>query len=200
MTLSAPPAVGRQRIMDEAATLFVRQGFSATSLRHIADAVGMKAGSLYYHFASKNELLEAILKQGIEVMVQAFEGAAEATADADGRARIEAHVRAHLAALYENGPYTAAHVTTFRTAPPEVRAATVPQRDGYEAMWTGLMSDLVQRGEMAEDTAIGLARLILFGAMNTSIEWFDPDRGSLDQLTSVIARQFWTGFASEETR
>ena len=203
--LASPPptdateAAGRRRIMDEAATLFLQQGFDGTSLRHIADAAGMKAGSLYYHFSSKNDLLEAILRRGLQVMVDAFEAAAEATRGADGRTRIEAHIRAHLAALYENGPYTAAHVTTFRTAPGAVCEAIVPARDAYEARWTALLEDLVASGELVPDIAVGLTRLTLFGAMNTSIEWFDVERGTLDELSAVIARQFWTGLSTRET-
>ena len=189
---------GRQRILDEAAHLFLRHGYDGTSLRDIAAAVGMKAGSLYYHFASKDDLLEAILRQGMTVMVDAFEQAEAKTSGATGRVRIEAHVRAHLAALYENGPYTAAHVTTFRTAPSAVRAAIVPERDAYEARWTALMRELIGSGEIAADTTVGLARLILFGAMNTSIDWFDQGRGTLDELAQVIARQFWSGFSTTE--
>ena len=131
------------------------------------------------------------------VMVDAFRDAAGATAGADGRTRVAAHVRAHLAALYENGPYTAAHVTTFRTAPSQVRAAIVPARDAYEAMWSELLAELVAEGALSPDTTVGLCRLILFGAMNTSIEWFDLDRGSLDTLADVITRQFWSGFRAE---
>ena len=89
---------GRARIMDEAATLFVQQGYEATSLRHLADVVGMKAGSLYYHFASKDELLTEILRRGIEVMETAFDEADRATSGADAATRVAAHVRAHLAA------------------------------------------------------------------------------------------------------
>jgi len=192
-------AAGRQRIMDEAASLFVAQGFDGTSLRTIANTVGMKAGSLYYHFGSKNSLLEAILRKGIAVMVTAFESA-EAHDHPSASARIESHVRAHLGALYENGPYTAAHVTTFRTAPTDVREAIVPIRDSYEAKWTTLLGELVQDGALASDTPVGLARLILFGAMNTSIEWFDPRRGTLDQLAAVISRQFLTGFGTGDAQ
>ena len=55
--------------------MFLQQGYDATSLRHIADAVGMKAGSIYYHFASKDELLAEILRRGIDVMETAFDEA-----------------------------------------------------------------------------------------------------------------------------
>ena len=76
------------------------------------------------------------------------------------------------------------------TAPAEVREAVVPMRDAYEARWTALLTDL------ALDTPVGLTRLTLFGAMNTSVEWFDPDRGNLDELADVITRQFWEGVAA----
>jgi AcrR family transcriptional regulator len=122
---------GRQRILDVAAELFLERGYVGTSLRGIAARVGMKPGSLYYHFASKDALLEAILRRGIVVMVDAFQGAASATRGAGGRARFAAHVRAHLGALFEHGPYTAAHVTTFRTAPAAVCETIVPERDAY---------------------------------------------------------------------
>lgn len=197
---TSPPSLpsaadGRRRILDEAAGLFLERGYAATSLRHIAAAVGMKAGSLYYHFESKEALLREILSQGIAVMVAAFEEAAEVTKGCDPPTRIEAHVRAHLAALFENGPYTAAHVTTFRTAPTSVYDAIVPERDAYEAMWTGLLREFAADSGLAPGTTIGLSRLILFGAMNASVEWFDPERGSLDAFASEITRQFWNGVA-----
>lgn len=183
----------RSRILDEAAILFLRRGYEGTSLRHLAEVVGMKAGSLYYHFSSKDELLTTILERGIEVMHEAFDRAEHEDGDADPSVRIGAHIRAHLSALYENGPYTAAHVVTFRTAPETVRAALVPTRDAYEARWTTLLRDLQSTGSVATDVDVNVARLALFGAMNSSVEWFDPDRGGLDRFADAITRQFWNG-------
>ena len=138
--------------MDEAATLFVQQGYDATSLRHLADVVGMKAGSLYYHFSSKDELLTEILRP----RHRGHGGGSStkptpATADADAPTRVAAHVRAHLSALFENGPYTATHVATFRTAPPAVRDEIVPIRDAYEARWTELLRALQSDGSDPSD-------------------------------------------------
>ena len=186
----------RSRILDEAANLFLRRGYEGTSLRLLADEVGMKAGSLYYHFSSKDELLTTILERGIDVMHEAFDRAESTHGDAEPFARISAHIRAHLSALYENGPYTAAHVVTFRTAPASVRASLVPTRDAYEARWTSLLRELQRAGSIAADVDINVIRLALFGAMNSSVEWFDPERGALDRFADAIARQFWTGAAA----
>jgi AcrR family transcriptional regulator len=192
----APPDSGRERIMDEAASLFLKHGYEATSLRHIAEAVGMKAGSLYYHFASKDELLSEILRRGIDVMQSAFDAAERSSAGQPPATRVGNHVRAHLAALFENGPYTAAHVTTFRTAPDGVRDQIVPVRDAYEARWTELLRHLQADGEIPPTVDVNVARLVLFGAMNSSVEWFDTDRGSLDRFATAITHQFWNGVAA----
>ena len=163
----------------------LEHGVAGVAQRQIAERVGIKAASLYHHFASKNEIVEAVFRQGIDVMEQAWDEAA--SLDLEGCDRLAAHVRAHLSALFENGPYTAAHVTAFRTAPVEVRDAVVPMRDAYEARWTNLLAGL----DLA--TPIGLSRLTLFGAMNTAVEWFDADRGNLDELAKIITRQFSEG-------
>ena len=53
----------KQRILDAALELFAEQGFEATSVLQIADAVGIRKASLYSHFESKQEILEALLKE-----------------------------------------------------------------------------------------------------------------------------------------
>jgi len=57
--------VTRERILLEAARLFRHHGFAATTLREVADAAGVKAGSIYYHFESKEEILGEVLDKGI---------------------------------------------------------------------------------------------------------------------------------------
>jgi AcrR family transcriptional regulator len=54
-------ASGRDQILDAAAQLFSEQGYSAVSTRRIAEAVGVKQASLYYHFASKHDILAELL-------------------------------------------------------------------------------------------------------------------------------------------
>jgi TetR/AcrR family transcriptional regulator, cholesterol catabolism regulator len=201
MTLSrelADPgeATGRQRITDAAAELFLRNGYAQTSLRDIADAAGIKAGSIYYHFDSKESLFRTVLERGITVMEDAFDAAADESRGLPSGERIRAHVRGHLSALFDHGPYTANHVSAFHIAPQAVRDAVIPARDRYEEQWVRLFAELRASGEMDASVPEGLARLALFGAMNFAVEWFDPRRGNLDELVEVIARQFWNGVAA----
>jgi AcrR family transcriptional regulator len=59
----------KERILDSALTLFSEQGYDATSVAQIADAVGIKAPSLYKHFAGKQEIFTAL----IDIMKTRFE-------------------------------------------------------------------------------------------------------------------------------
>lgn len=58
----AAPDGRRREILATAAEVFAAQGYDATTVRTIADAAGMLAGSLYYHFDSKESMLEEILR------------------------------------------------------------------------------------------------------------------------------------------
>ena len=73
----------REQILDAAAALFVDQGFSATSTRAIADSVGMRQASLYYHFAGKDEILLELLRISVRPSLEiarSLEGLAAAPA------------------------------------------------------------------------------------------------------------------------
>jgi AcrR family transcriptional regulator len=56
-----PGSTAREEILDAAAELFTKIGYAGTSTRRIADAVGMRQASLYHHFATKDDILDALL-------------------------------------------------------------------------------------------------------------------------------------------
>lgn len=59
---ASPSPERRRELLDTAAEVFAAQGYNATTVRKIADAAGLLAGSLYYHFDSKESMLEEILR------------------------------------------------------------------------------------------------------------------------------------------
>jgi AcrR family transcriptional regulator len=183
---------GRRRVLDAAAELFVAQGYAGTTLRQIASAAGIKAGSIYHHFDSKDALFVAVLEDGIAVMIEAFDKAESGLDPAATEAeQMRTHVRSHLSAVFENGPYTTAHVTSFFSAPETVRSQVVPHRDSYEQQWNDLFQRLYP--ELPARTR-RFHRLFLFGTMNATTEWFDPKGNvSLNKLASTITDQFLYG-------
>lgn len=62
---TSPALSPRDQILDAAAALFVENGFSATSTRAIAERVGIRQASLYYHFAGKDDVLVELLTTSV---------------------------------------------------------------------------------------------------------------------------------------
>lgn len=86
--------VRREDIVDAAARLFGESSYESTSVRAIAGAVGLSVASLFHHFASKDSILEAVIRRGIEL------GMAEVIAALEGKTtplgRLRALVQVHI--------------------------------------------------------------------------------------------------------
>src|SRR5439155_21363461 len=78
------PASNRERILIEAARLFARRGYHATTTRQIAQAVGIRQPSLFHHFPSKHAIVAEILRSDLDEAVPA----AEALASGPGPASV----------------------------------------------------------------------------------------------------------------
>jgi AcrR family transcriptional regulator len=92
---STPPQAGREpraEILDAAAELFTELGYAGTSTRAIAERVGIKQASLYYHFAGKDELLLELLELSVRPTLDLV-AAVEARAD---RPEVALHALATL--------------------------------------------------------------------------------------------------------
>ena len=184
----------RQALLQAAARLFRQQGFAGTSTRDIAAAAGMQAGSPFYHFENKQALLGGVMLEGMQRAVE-HQRQALAQADADGhgldaRQRLRVLVRAHFDVLL--GPqsdFVPVMLYEWRSLSAEQRADVNRLRSAYEAAWLPVLQALHASGALRGDP--GLARLLIFGALNWSAQWFDArGRATLDELTDTALTLF----------
>lgn len=176
MTIAAQDRNSRQSILACAARLFSRQGYAATSLRGIAAETGITAASLYYHFGSKEEIVVEVLNIGVQSVHAEVKRAVEALGNrATARALLEAAIGAHLRSLHELQDFTSANTRIFGQVQDHVRAATLKVRKSYEDFWGLLLARIVGTGQIRADADLGLLRLLLFGAMNGTLEWYRAD-------------------------
>ena len=91
------------QVLDAAAALFARKGYQAASIREIVKAVGMLPGSLYYHFANKDELLVAVYAEGVRRISDAVSAAVARKRDPWDQ--LEAACVAHLESLLDQSAY-----------------------------------------------------------------------------------------------
>ena len=160
--------MSRERLLTVSARLFARGGFEATSMRDIAGEAGMLAGSMYYHFPSKNELIAAVYEAGVAEI-----GAAVDAAVARARApwtRLEAACVAHLESLLADRAHAAVMTADLSRLDARLRRRLVVMRDGYEARFVDLVAALPLAGGVDKT----LWRLHLLGALNWTPTWYRP--------------------------
>ena len=179
--------VTRQKILDAAAKLFREQGYSATTLRQIASRAKIKAGSVYYYFDSKNQILDEVLEIGIKVVFEAVETAVDALPrNASGRARLEAAVAAHLYTLLQYSDYTSANIRIFGQVSRASQNRNRAIRRNYAEYWDTLFRHAKDTGEIGQKVDLSLARLFLLGSVNWTMKWYNPKK----QPTNLLAKNF----------
>src|SRR5713101_7516587 len=108
----------RKRILDAGAAAFRRDGYASVTLKDIAALAGLRAGSLYYHFGSKEEIVEEVLEVGVEgVSAATREAVAALGPDADPFARLRAAIAAHLNFVLEESDYAVANIRILSQVP-----------------------------------------------------------------------------------
>lgn len=180
----------RQALLLAAARLFREQGFDATSTRDIARAVGMRSGSPFYHFKSKDALLFAVMEEGMRRAKARQASALQAAAAMPPLLQIRCLNRAHLETLLGPGSdFVLVLLYERRGLSARQRAALADLQTRYEAAWMPVLEALHANGCLR--APVKLSRLLLLGALNWSVQWFDEKKAaSLDDLTDAAMALF----------
>ncbi len=158
----------RTELLRAAARLFVDKGFAATTTRDIAEAVGMRSGSPFYHFRSKQELLKEAMIDGLEAGRARLLAAIASVADPERRLNIL--VRTHLGTLLEADCHSPMLLNETRSLDVAARAEIAAAFDRYQAPWQATLDELAACGRIA--SAAAPLRLLLFGMLNWSGHWY----------------------------
>lgn len=173
----------REELLRAAAHLFVEKGFEATTTRDIANAVGMRSGSPFYHFRSKQDLLKVAMAEGLETGYHRLQAAIEGIDEPEQRLRIL--IRTHLGNLLEGECEAPMLLFESRSLDAAARAEIAAITDRYQKPWQETLDELAASGRMK--SAQPPVRLLLFGMLNWTPQWYRADGGlSLDQMTDCV--------------
>ncbi len=182
-------------VLDAAAKLFSEQGYHGTSLKSIAEAVNMQAGSLYYHFSSKDQLMQDVLNKSIHIIYSTVKTEMnKLDAAASFSDKLKAAIRGHMIAILTYADYTSASIRNYGQLPDAVHYASQPARDEYEQFWRELFEQAEGAGAIRTDVDKHLLRLSIFGSMNWSSVWFNAQQNtSVEALAAAQADIFLHG-------
>jgi AcrR family transcriptional regulator len=175
----------RQALIEAAARLFRLKGFDGTSTRDIAAAAQMQSGSPFYFFRSKQDLLHAVMAEGMaRAMRMQAQALAALGARAPARGKLRALVQNHFEVLLGAGSdFIPVMLYDWRSLDDSQRQDLIVLKDAYEAAWMPALRTLHRSGVLKARPEV--ARLFIFGALHWSVQWFSSHgKLSLDQLTA----------------
>lgn len=179
----------RQELMAAAAHLFNQRGYDATSMRDIAREAGMLAGSMYYHFSSKDDLIVATYEEGKRLISTAVVEAVDGVDDP--WERLTQAAIAHMNTLFGGNNFSILLCADISRTAPTLRSRLIEIRDSYDKLFMDLIEDL----PLPDDIDKGLLRLSLLGSLNWSSSWYRPGGQTPAQIGAFFVRIMKDGLA-----
>jgi AcrR family transcriptional regulator len=178
----------RDELLRASAKLFREKGFDGTTIRDISGAAGMHSGSPFYHFKTKQDILVAVMEQGLGEGLRGLEEAMATPGSAEQK--FTRMIRAQIGTILEEGnDFIPVLLYDWRSLTETNRRRIVELKDRYDALWQQVIDDLKHAGHLPGDAR--LVRLLILGAVNWTGTWYRAGgRLSLDQIAEGAARLF----------
>ena len=187
----------RARILDATAYILCRKGFSGTRLSDVADRAECQAPAIYYYFDSRESLIEEVIWQGMARLHIHVRTALKEAKDKTAAERLNIALEQHLRFILEESDYTMAAIRNAAQMPIDLRARQLAEQQKYAVLWRQLFSDVRAAGELRPGVDERLARMLILGSLNWSIEWWQPRGESVDTLVANAKRMLNGGFLKE---
>jgi AcrR family transcriptional regulator len=185
-------------ILDQACRLFATRGFDGTSIRDIANAVGISNAALYHYFADKDELYSRIVVSVIERQCAMMEQRIKAS-DPPGK-KLRAFMRAYAEFFEGNTAESIASSRSFGALEKSAqRDRAIYWRDRYEKILRDILQEGMDRGEFRKADVALTGRAVL-SCLNWMYRWYSPSGPlSPSQIADGYADILLKGIGSSET-
>lgn len=178
-------ALTRARILDAAAKVLSLEGYAGLRLTDVAAEAEIQAPAIYYYYGSREELIEEVMWAGIADMREHVAAAlAELPDGTPPLDRLLAAVEAHLRHALEISDYTTASLRNAGQVPSTIRKRQILEEERYGEIWRRLINDLARDGGLRPELDLYIAQMLSLGALNWTVEWWDPRRGSVDAVVA----------------
>jgi len=204
VTAGDRPAVGRPRrygtdeLLEVAVRVFTERGYDGTSLADLAAASGTSKSSLYTHVESKEHLLRLALDRALEPLFAVL----DEPGATDGRAidRLEHVVKREIEVLADRLPYVTLLLRVRGNTGTERRA--LERRREFDRRVSALVAQAAREGDVRADVDPATIARLLFGTVNSLVEWYRPDRDGArpaEGLATDVVRLAFDGLRTRST-
>lgn len=162
----------KEQIIETASRLFSQRGYMATSMRDIADKMGIEAASLYNHISSKEEILQDICFSHAQLFLRAIAEVNDIYFDAEKKLRMA--IQNHVKILTANLTQSKVFLQEWKYLGDENKAEFIKLRDTYEKEFTVILNN-GEDENLFKEVDKKFAVLNILSSLNWIVEWYKPD-------------------------
>lgn len=172
-TAGRPARYTQDDLVAVVARVFIERGYEAASMADLARASGLTKSAFYHHVSGKEELLRLAVNRALDALDGVF---AELSAAADGPVqRLELALRRTTEVLVAELPYVTLLLRVRGNT--DVEREAVARRRAVDARLADIVREARDAGEIRDDVDPRLVTRLLFGMVNSIVEWYRPEGG-----------------------
>ena len=183
------PGYDLDAVLLAAAQTFTARGYDGTSMDDLARVLGVSKSAIYHHVASKEQLLRLATDRALDGLSAVLEQAS--SHDGPALARLELLVRRSVEVLVDELPFVTLLLRVRGNTAFERRA--IRRRREIDHDVAGLVATAVADGDVRGDVDPQLTARLLFGMVNSLVEWYRPTSDGRDDLAEAVCRLAFTG-------
>ncbi|WP_036965462.1 TetR/AcrR family transcriptional regulator [Promicromonospora kroppenstedtii] len=176
-------------VLSVAVQAFNERGYDATSMGALAERLGTSKSAIYYHVSGKEELLRLALERALGKLERLLDEPDPAASALD---RLERVLRGAVRVLVAELPFVTLLLRLRGNT--EVEREALARRREFDHAVARLVEEAVADGALRSDVDARTATRLLFGMVNSLVEWYRPGGGlSADQLADAVVAMAFEG-------
>jgi AcrR family transcriptional regulator len=184
------PGHDLESLLKTAVKLFNERGYDGTSMEDLARRLGITKSAIYHHVPSKEELLRLATSRALDGLFEVADEVAAMPGPAIDR--LERLVRGSVAVLAGRLPFVTLLLRVHGNTKAE-RDALARRRE-FDRFAAGLVAQAAAEGDVRPDIDPAIAVKLLFGIVNSLIEWYRPHRGTGPaELADAVCKVAFSG-------
>ncbi|MEU1014917.1 TetR/AcrR family transcriptional regulator [Streptomyces sp. NPDC005900] len=196
MTTARRDTYTPETLLSVAVRVFNERGYDGTSMEHLSKAAGISKSSIYHHVAGKEELLRRAVSRAIDGLFGIL--AEEHARVGSAVERLEYVTRRTVEVLVAELPYVTLLLRVRGNTDTERWA--LERRREFDQQVAALLKEAVADGDLRSDVELRLATRLLFGMINSIVEWYRPEsRGAANggQIADAVVQLAFGGLRTD---
>jgi AcrR family transcriptional regulator len=180
------PGYDLEAVLQAAVEVFNERGYDGASMEDLSKRLGIAKSAIYHHVSGKEELLRLALDRALDGWSAAASRASEL--DAPAIERLETLVRGTVEVLETQLPYVTLLLRVRGNT--DVERAALARRRSFDKLVASLVADAERDGDVRADVDPAVTARLLFGMVNSIVEWYRPGGHSPSLAHAVCAIAF----------